>query len=255
MSSDERSILDLVEILMVSGGLSPEVSLRVSREIDSAFGLSARSGGSTEAQRARWRVKAARKRAWKKGLSPGGTDVEAITLKDSKTRSSEVKNKTRSGPPGDVPVDDGWPEDFGEQFWKAFPPYRRESKRKVGEKLARIRIDGKVPWSQIIGAVGRYAATDPGQFACAPMVWLNGERWDREYGAEVKINGGAGNGTNRNGNNGYATLAARLRGQGIGVGKDAGHGQPADGRRDTEPGALPVDRNGQGPQAAPPAHR
>lgn len=107
--------------------------------------------------------------------------------------------------------DDGWPDDFLDQFWTAFPPYRREGKRKVGEKLARLRRDRVVPWAELIGAVRRFAATNPGEFAPAPMVWLNGERWDREYG-----NRGGANETNRNGGGktGFSGLAAKLR-QGI----------------------------------------
>lgn len=107
--------------------------------------------------------------------------------------------------------DDGWPDDFLDQFWTAFPPYRREGKRKVGEKLARLRRDRVVPWTELIGAVRRFAATNPGEFAPAPMVWLNGERWDREYG-----NRGGANETNRNGGGktGFSGLAAKLR-QGI----------------------------------------
>ena len=106
---------------------------------------------------------------------------------------------------------DGWPDDFLEQFWKSFPPYRREGKRKVGEKLARLRRDKTIEWDALIGAVHRFAATSPGEYAPAPLVWLNGERWDREYGKP-----GGSNEANRNGAGkvGFSGLAAKLR-QGI----------------------------------------
>lgn len=104
---------------------------------------------------------------------------------------------------------DGWPDDFLDQFWTAFPPYRREGKRKVGEKLARLRRDKVVAWTDLIGAVLRFAATNPGEYAPAPMVWLNGERWDREYGP-AQATGGL-NGKTSNALGGFCGLAARLR--------------------------------------------
>jgi hypothetical protein len=248
MSDQEPSVLDLVELLIVSGGLSPETALRLSREIDTAFAISTRSGGSRSDQRERWRLKKERQRARKKALSPGDSPPEGIILTTSKTLSVKEESKTARVSPGDKgdsppAVADGWPVDFLDQFWTAFPPFRRESKRKVGDKLARIRADGKVGWEQIIGAVKRYAATDPGQFACAPLVWLNGERWDREYGSTK----GGSNEANRSGGTrqqggSYSTLAARVR-----AGRrqrDAAGGESDHGLGDPERGFQFVDGDG-----------
>jgi hypothetical protein len=140
------------------------------------------------------------------GQKPGSPAATMVASKES--INNQELSVLDSTPPR---ANDGWPDDFLDQFWTAFPPYRREGKRKVGEKLARLRRDRVVPWTELIGAVRRFAATNPGEFAPAPMVWLNGERWDREYG-----NRGGANETNRNGGGktGFSGLAAKLR-QGI----------------------------------------
>lgn len=214
--TESRSVFDLVDILMKEGGLSPGDSLRVARLIDETFGLSTRGRGTTDAQRERWRTKKARQRA----RVPGDSPPEVIISKDSKTLSDSKKKKRAEVSPGDNSADDGWPADYLDQFWKAFPPYRRESKNKIGEKLERIRKNGdkagnRVTWAQIIGAVQRYAATDPGKFAVAPIVWLNGEKWDREYGdiaAAAAAGGGAKNaGTSDNGLRGADAVLAAAR--------------------------------------------
>lgn len=83
---------------------------------------------------------------------------------------------------------DDWPSDYVDQFWNAFPPFRREGKAKVGEKLKKLRKEGKVTWDTIIGGVRKYVATNPGEYACAPIVWLNGGKWDREYGQAINGN-------------------------------------------------------------------
>lgn len=230
---------------------------------EAAFGRTPRGGVSAEERREKERV---RKAAWRANASravPGTVPPESI-IESSKTLSSQKKKKSAVPPVprdnGDNKPDDGWPADFLEQFWQAFPPYRRESKRKVGEKLERIRAEGKVAWGQIIGAARRYAATDPGQYACAPLVWLNGERWDREYGSEAKSNGGSHE-ANRNGhpatrNSGYATLAARLRRGGAGRQQRPPAGdEPEDGRRDTQQRLQLVDRSGEAAPAPTPPHR
>jgi hypothetical protein len=245
-------LADFVSLLLshgVPGTLIPEILAAG----EAAFGKTHRGSGSAEERREKERVRKAAYRAAVSQIVPGTSHPEATILKTVKTLSRVVKNNHGPVvPTGHEQPADGWPEDFTEQFWKAFPPYRRESKRKVGDKLARLRADGKVSWDQVVGAVKRYAATDPGQFACAPMVWLNGERWDREYGAEARNTNGGNHATDRNGapasrgSNGYATLAARLRGgNGARAGNDAGPGQPGGGRPDPQPGLEHLDGAGK----------
>lgn len=105
---------------------------------------------------------------------------------------------------------DGWPEDFVDQFWQAFPPYRRAGKAQVTVKLMRLRKAKTVTWDELIEGVRRYAASEPGEYASGPMPWLNGAKWDGEYKT-----GGNNNATNRNGSagrgSGFSVAAARLR--------------------------------------------
>jgi hypothetical protein len=101
-----------------------------------------------------------------------------------------------------------WPQDYVEQFWGNFPPYRRQSKTKVAAKLSRIRSERKVPWEVLFGAVMKFSATNPGEFAPAPMVWLNDGRWDREYGS---CENGGSNGKTTHTLGGFSGLAAQLR--------------------------------------------
>lgn len=237
------TILDLVGLL-VSRGLSMDVSLSTAAEVDRLFGLSARASAPTEAQRKKWREKKQRQRARKSGV-PGGHDPKHIlTINESKIQSSQKKvrkSETDGGTsPGDI--NDGWPEDFLDQFWKLFPPYRRESKKLVGAKLAKLRKEKTVEWENLIEAVRQFAATNPGEYAPAPLVWLNKGRWDREYGST----GGANAGPNRaNGVGGSAdvfTAAARRR-TGSAFGRDGrapGAEDPAShGRRSDAPGSDP----------------
>lgn len=149
----------------------------------------------------------------------------------------------------EVEPDDGWPADHVDQFWQAFPPFRREGKRKVGEKLAKIRRDKTIGWEALIGAVRRYAATNPGEFASAPIAWLNGEKWDRVYGNEN--GGGSANGENRNNRGprlGFAGIAAKLRSERASDSAffaDAGDQKPDNGHRFAASALGGMDRAGE----------
>lgn len=200
-------ICDLIAEL-VSKGLSPGDAIAAARKVEGALAGPARSSGPEETQRDKWRAKKAAQRQRKRGQSEG-TAAEGISsnpqldITDSKTNTRRV--------PRDVPPADDWPEDYLEQFWKAFPPYRREAKKKVGEKLARIRASREVTWETLIVGVRKFAATNPGTYAPAPIVWLNNGKWDREYGPQQA---GGSNGTSQNtgsGKVGFAGIAARLR--------------------------------------------
>jgi hypothetical protein len=147
-----------------------------------AFG-GARYGGSADEIRERERIRKADWRRRNPGHVPG---QKAYPLSSKTVVNTVIKKERKKEPnmvvPGQIGTLDDWPADFLEQFWKAFPPFRRQAKGKVGAKLARIRSDGKVTWATIIEGVAKFAATNPGEYAPAPIVWLNDGRWDREYG-------------------------------------------------------------------------
>lgn len=194
MTGSETPICDLIEELL-SQGLSPGTVLIAAKKVEAS---TARASGSDLSQRERWRLKKAWQRKQKRGLSPGTTSDPILS---SKTQN-DIKKKESRCPlvPGDK-IDD-WPVDYVDIFWKAFPPYRRQARVKVAAKLARIRVDGKVTWETLLGGVLKFASTNPGEFAPAPMVWLNDGRWDREYGGK---NGNAINGHRTDSGTGRAT--------------------------------------------------
>lgn len=244
-------VFDRLVRLLLSTGLSPETSLGTVRKIDEIVGFTARASASSEKQRERWRLKKQRQRNRDANV-PGGQKVEVISsINESKSKRSNKKKDNLEMSPGDVPggQNDGWPEDFLDQFWKLFPPYRRESKKLVGAKLARLRKEKTVEWEYLIEAVRRFAATNPGEYAPAPLVWLNKGRWDREYGST----GGTDARANRaNGVGGAADVfaAAARRRQGAadrGVGRSSGAEAPiSHGRRGDVAGFDPRG----GPQPA-----
>ena len=73
-------------------------------------------------------------------------------------------------------------------FWEAYPGPRKVDKRKCGEKFARILRGSKDPvkmFNGILAGIDRWKKTDTwhkddGRFICAPLVWLNNERWEAE---------------------------------------------------------------------------
>lgn len=142
----------------------------------------------------------------KAGLKPKGTPLQEQIHKQKESKEKESP-------------DDGWPEDYVEQFWIAFPRYRRQAKMLVTAKLAKLRASKAVEWPVLIEAVRRFAATNPGEFAPMPMTWLNGCRWDCEY-----ENGGSnGKAQGYPTRTGFAGLAARLRHGTAAVQPDAGN--------------------------------
>lgn len=105
MSDQAPSVFALVDLL-VSRGLSPGDALGVAREIDETFGLTARSSGSSEKQREKWRLKKERQRA--RGANvPGGQSDSAITKEVTTNTRSKLKKerKSETTSPGDVPGD------------------------------------------------------------------------------------------------------------------------------------------------------
>jgi hypothetical protein len=76
----------------------------------------------------------------------------------------------------------GWPSDYREQFWQAYP--RKLEKKAALTKLDTIRKAREVEWPKFIAAVLRYAAEqlargEP-QYTKHPTTWLNRGCWDDE---------------------------------------------------------------------------
>lgn len=91
-------------------------------------------------------------------------------------RDSDSERKKDS-----VVVTDDWPEDYGEQFWKLYPPGRKGEKQAVMAKLARIRKSKLVTFAALMAGLQRFVDSRPEpQFTPAPIVWLNKGRWDVE---------------------------------------------------------------------------
>lgn len=80
-----------------------------------------------------------------------------------------------------VALDDGWPENFGDLFWQAYP--RKTEKLSAMKKLATVRKSGVVTWPDLLAGVNRYAAAvknnDP-KFTKHPTTWLNAGCWADE---------------------------------------------------------------------------
>lgn len=216
MTETATPICDLIESLL-SEGLSPGTVIATARKIEAAMIGTTRSSEEPISQRERWRLKKAAQRAGKPASVPGTSgdiDPEGIC-----TNNKVVLSKSKKKKP-DVPLSEGqvgtsliatddWPEGYFDIFWKAFPPYRREAKAKVAAKLARIRAD-KISWGTLFDGVRKFAATNPGNYAPAPLVWLNGGRWDREYGTQQGGENGKAQGAG-GAKVGFAGIAARIR--------------------------------------------
>lgn len=77
-------------------------------------------------------------------------------------------------------------EELFESFWRAYPSCSRKVNKKVcHDKFVRIlknSNDGVSIFNQIMSGLKKWIASkdwnkDGGQFICAPLVWLNQERW------------------------------------------------------------------------------
>lgn len=76
-------------------------------------------------------------------------------------------------------LDDDWPEDFGDQFWQAYP--RKTEKLAAMKKLASVRKSGVVTFADLMAGVRRYAAANlEPQFTKHPTTWLNAGCWADE---------------------------------------------------------------------------
>lgn len=100
------------------------------------------------------------------------------SMTQSHTQSKESKEESISRASA---LDDGWPTDYGDQFWLLYP--RRTEKLAAMKKLAALRKSGVVTWADLIAGVKRYAAEKANteqQFIKHPTVWLNKGCWTDE---------------------------------------------------------------------------
>lgn len=104
---------------------------------------------------------------------------------------------------GDSPCDGSTSNDEAtlfDAFWKAYPGPRKQDKRKCADKFARIlRSSGDAVslFNRIMGGLEKWKrcetwTRDGGRFVCAPLVWLNNERWEAEI-AVGPLSGGVDN--------------------------------------------------------------
>lgn len=84
----------------------------------------------------------------------------------------------------DEPPDDGWPKDYQDQFWQAWPKIRRQNKHLAMKALDKIRKSRQVAFEVILAAVelyGHETRNSEKRFILLPTSWLNGERWKDEH--------------------------------------------------------------------------
>jgi len=106
--------------------------------------------------------------------------------------------------PQDVSVTDKDIQEMFAGFWEAYPGPRKQDKKKCLAKFAkylREADDAVALFNKVMAGLDKWKATDTwtkddGRFVCAPLVWLNNERWD----AEVTIGNSKGRGRTANAN-------------------------------------------------------
>ncbi len=120
-----------------------------------------------------------------KGSGSGpGEDLDQEKEEDvsrSRERAGEHA-QARAGP-------DDWPEDYRDQFSRAYP-------HKVGmapalKALEAARADGRVSWRFLMAALGDYAGKTDDRAWCNPKTWIEQERWNDKPGKPTGKNGHA----------------------------------------------------------------
>lgn len=122
------------------------------------------------------------------------SDVSSTRVKRFRERQRNVSSTVTETPPDteqkqrtetekkDISLrSDDWPEDFGDQFWSAYP--RKTEKLEAMKRLSKVRKSGLVTFTDLMASVLRYAKAvsnnDP-QFTKHPTVWLNKGCWADE---------------------------------------------------------------------------
>ena len=107
--------------------------------------------------------------------------------KDKENTNANTKDSIGGTPPCESSLSNDEAALF-DAWWKAYPGPRKQDKRKCAEKFARIlRKSGDAVslFNRIMGGLEKWKrcetwTRDGGRFVCAPLVWLNNERWEAE---------------------------------------------------------------------------
>ena len=141
------------------------------------------------------KVKAAQQARYRASKNAVATTVDATERKqEGKEGKSphtplkgEIQEKKKDTPQRGRARVDGF-EDLFERFWTAYPGPRKTDKRKCREKFAAILRESGEPDAMLrrmLDGIDRWRKSrdwseDGGAYICAPLVWLNNERWDAE---------------------------------------------------------------------------
>lgn len=107
------------------------------------------------------------------------TETVTVTPPDTDTDTEAEKKETRAS----ALVDDGWPNDYREQFWKLYP--HKIGKPDALAKLERARKRG-VSWVCLVDGLRRYIESKPVDRPwCNPATWLNQARWEDQPAGSV----------------------------------------------------------------------
>lgn len=115
-------------------------------------------------------------------------DVEEKGLPEKQVTLNQVpvsRARARKKPLATLaaPFFDDWPDDYGEQFWQAYP--KKNQKTKTIDLLTKTRARGEVSWSELTSGLSRYSDSLPAwQSWCWPVKWLTEERWNSTPGEE-----------------------------------------------------------------------
>lgn len=124
---------------------------------------------------------------------------------EEETKQTTINNEEKKEPRASALIDDGWPNDFREQFWAKYP--HKVARSRALKKLEGCRKRG-VPWLDIWDGLLRYIRTKPPDRQWMnPETFLNGERWN-DQPARVENGDRTGN-TKTTGHDAILAVAAR----------------------------------------------
>ena len=92
-------------------------------------------------------------------------------------------------------LNDDWPDDYLDQFWRSYPAKGRVGKVAVAKKLAVIRRGKTVRFAKLLGAVDRYAfgkAQTGSDFIMHATTWLSKGCWEDDAAASSPTEGLSG---------------------------------------------------------------
>jgi hypothetical protein len=110
---------------------------------------------------------------------PQITDTDTEAERKKETRASGALGACASDgfqpSSGKSVTPPGWPSDFREQFWGAYP--HKIGKADAIHKLERVGKSGQIGFDAMMSALFRYANKTDDRPWCNPATWLNQGRW------------------------------------------------------------------------------